>query len=138
MENERLMHPRRPPVVFLSLSDAGLSGWKGIALAVLAIFLSKVRPIKFGTDYRGGWLWAHPHPHDFNFGRWQQSLNRTLMGLKTLRAAKTYKFACLCAQATADSVCSVQYARRAACRSSILISQNCGVSPSTNIFCHAE
>ena len=32
--------------------------------------------------YRGGWLWAHPHPHDFNFGRWQQSLNGTFMGLK--------------------------------------------------------
>ena len=40
-----------PPIIFLSLSDAGLSSWKGIALAALAVFLSKDRPITFVTDY---------------------------------------------------------------------------------------
>ena len=50
-ENGRLTHPRRPPIIFLSLSDAGLSSGKGIALAVLAVFLPKDRPITFVTDY---------------------------------------------------------------------------------------
>ena len=39
------------PIIFLSLSDAGLSSWKGIALAALAVFLLKDRPISFVTDY---------------------------------------------------------------------------------------
>ncbi len=37
-ENGRLLHPRGPPIIFLSLSDAGLSRWKGTLLAVLAAF----------------------------------------------------------------------------------------------------
>ena len=50
-ENGRLTHPRRPPIIFLSFSDGGLSSGKGIALAVLAVFLPKDRPITFVTDY---------------------------------------------------------------------------------------
>ena len=75
--------PSQASYIFLSFSDAGLSGWKGIGLAVLAVSFSN-RPITFDTVYRGGWLWAQPHPHEFSFGRWQDSLNRTCMGLETL------------------------------------------------------
>ncbi len=50
-ENGRLLHPRRPPMIFLSFSDAGLSGWKGILLAVLAVFHTKGRPITLSTVY---------------------------------------------------------------------------------------
>ncbi|MGV0982824.1 MAG: hypothetical protein ACOYB0_10735, partial [Polynucleobacter sp.] len=70
------------PIIFLSLSDAGLSGWKGILLAALAVIHSKDRPITFGTVYRGGGPWPQTHPHEHNLGRWQDSSNRTAMGLK--------------------------------------------------------
>ncbi len=50
-EHGRLLHPRRAPIIFLLLSDAGLSGWKGILLAALALIHSKDRPITFGTVY---------------------------------------------------------------------------------------
>ena len=36
----KLLHPHRPPVTLLQLSDVGLSGWMRILLAVLAAFSS--------------------------------------------------------------------------------------------------
>ena len=32
--------------------------------------------------YRGGGPWPQTHPHEHNLGRWQDSSNRTAMGLK--------------------------------------------------------